>query len=567
MSTIRTLDKRMLIVSFVASALIAAALALGMHYQGLETYPLLADLPHRKVLFLALMAGVFVVSGIALYQAGTRGPKLLHAWSRRNSLPAISLTFCRKDVFVAAAIIVALWLPWIIVEYPASIDWDTYNQLYQFFMPSPTYYSTMDTVFDAEYIDHHPVFDTLVFGSFVWLGDVVGSQNAGMFLYSLAQCALTAAALALSCCYLEKLRAPKPLRLALLAFAALFPPIPNWAMCMCKDSLFSAVFVLYFIAFIEVARTKGSALKSKRFLIGYVALAGLCILTKKPGVYIVALSGLTILIAYRHFWKHALAAFVAPILLFSLAFPAIVYPLIGGVASGGKQEMLGTFFQQTTTYLLQHDDASADELEAIGKVMDIDAAKEKWKPEISDPAKNSFRSDASLSDMVCYFKAWAVQGARHPNSYFEATCRTSIQGLSPVAVIGWHTTCNPGKSALEMFSDASDKLTFHKPDMLNSASSKIERVYKKLLGSVPILNWVFTQGFYGGWLPLICIALALYRGKGHVLPFMPLLGSWVFLIMTPTVADRYVLPFVLAAPLLIGLACHALTEKRPRDAR
>ena len=151
-------------------------------------------------------------------------------------------------------------------------------------------------------------------------------------------------------------------------------------------------------------------------MVCYIILAGLCILTKKPGVYIFILSGFVLLVAYRRFWKRALAALIAPLLLFSFAFPAVVYPLIGGVTNGGKQEMLGTFFQQTTTYLLEHDDATAEELETIKKVMNIDAAKERWKPQISDPAKNSFQAYASFSDIVDYFKVWAIQGTRHPVS-------------------------------------------------------------------------------------------------------------------------------------------------------
>lgn len=127
--------------------------------------------------------------------------------------------------------------------------------------------------------------------------------------------------------------------------------------------------------------------------------------------------------------------------------------------------------------------------------------------------------------------------------------------------MGWHTTCNPGKSALEMFSEASDAITIHKPEALNVASSKIEKAYKKILNHMPVANWIFSQGFYGGWLPMLCILMALYNDKRNLIPFVPILGSWVFLIMTPTVADRYILPFLYAAPLLIGLACHSFTQK------
>ena len=101
----------------------------------------------------------------------------------------------------------------------------------------PTFYTTLGTTVEQSYVDHHPVFRTLIFGFFLALGDALGSQNAGLFIYSLFQCALTAFALGVSCCYLEHLGVPKVFRFVSVLFIALFPPIPQWATCMIKDAL------------------------------------------------------------------------------------------------------------------------------------------------------------------------------------------------------------------------------------------------------------------------------------------------------------------------------------------
>ena len=227
-----TTNGRLLVISILGSAFAAGTLALGMHYAGLETYPLLASMPYRKLVFYLLIAALFFAACLGIYQFGKHGKKLIDTLGRKNPLPAVSITFSAKSIVASTVVVLVLWLPWIAVEYPASIDWDTYNQLYQFFTPAPTYYSTMGTVFDAEYIDHHPVFDTLIFGSFVWLGNVVGSQNMGMFLYALLQCAFTAAALSLSCCYLTNSEFRSPLGSASSCSSQYFHRYPT-GLCAC----------------------------------------------------------------------------------------------------------------------------------------------------------------------------------------------------------------------------------------------------------------------------------------------------------------------------------------------
>lgn len=46
-----TTNGRLLVISILGSAFAAGTLALGMHYAGLETYPLLASMPYRKLVF------------------------------------------------------------------------------------------------------------------------------------------------------------------------------------------------------------------------------------------------------------------------------------------------------------------------------------------------------------------------------------------------------------------------------------------------------------------------------------------------------------------------------------
>ena len=57
-----------------------------------------------------------------------------------------------------------------------------------------------------------------------------------------------------------------------------------------RDTLFAAVWVLFLLFYFETVRTKGEVLKNFRVVAGGFLLLGLIVLTKKTGIYLLALS-------------------------------------------------------------------------------------------------------------------------------------------------------------------------------------------------------------------------------------------------------------------------------------
>lgn len=371
------LSKKTIAVSTALSAVLMALLALGYADNGISENAVFKLFPSPMAAFVVATILGFLVLALLLASLLDALPRFVRDREVVTDKPwrHFALRFDRKSILQASLLVFACWIPWIILQLPCTMNFDTCNQLFQFMTDGPTYYTTVGYYVDAQYIDHHPVFDTLLYGCFIWIGNLVGSQNAGLFLFSLLQCALTAIALAASCCYLERLNAPKAVRVGAILFVALFPAIPQWATCMVKDSTYSLFFIPYFIMYLEVLRTKGEAWRSRRFLIWFIVVIGLCILSKKTGVHIVTISGLFLLLANRGTWKQGLTVLIAPILVFSLALPAAVYPAIGGVAPGGKQEAIGSLLQQTVTVLRQEgNNVTADERAAIDAVLDTQSA-------------------------------------------------------------------------------------------------------------------------------------------------------------------------------------------------
>ena len=131
------------------------------------------------------------------------------ASQKSRRFPWLNFAFGMKHVLVLAGVIFVCWLPVLILMYPCSINPDTTEQLFEFQTSAPTYYPWGNEYVDAEFVDHHPVFDTLLYGSITLLGDAIGSYNHAFFLYILLQSALGALGLAASCCYASRLAAPR----------------------------------------------------------------------------------------------------------------------------------------------------------------------------------------------------------------------------------------------------------------------------------------------------------------------------------------------------------------------
>ncbi|MGI6033388.1 MAG: DUF6020 family protein, partial [Coriobacteriales bacterium] len=413
-----------------------------------------------------------------------------------------------------------------------------------------------------KFVDHHPVFDTLVLGSCFAVGDALGNQDMALFLLVICQAVALALVLAAACCYLERLGAPTWFSIATLAFFALFPAFGRYAATLLKDPMFLVPWVPFFICYLEVFRTDGEALRRKSVLIVLVLSAGFCILTKKLGPYIVLPSLFILIFAVKRNRSESIGAFVAVILVFQLLFPATVYPAIGGVQPGGVQEALGFTFQQVIA--VKHEDPQGitdEELACVDKVLDTKEALRLYNPSITDPVKNHYRVDSTQEELRDYLWTWAAVGLRHPIIYLETFARETCELYVPSKVMGYYSIPYPDKeitsdyegSHIEFLESISPefKISMHRPEKLVKADSSINQAYETI-AHLPFISIVFACGFYGGWIPFLAFLVTFYRRKRDCLALVPIVLTCFFLVLSPTSSARYVLPLVTAAPLIIA---------------
>lgn len=215
-----------------------------------------------------------------------------------------------------------LWLPYILLLYPGIMYWDTGDQVAQFFGIS---------VFGqkpGQIWDHHPFFDTYLYGAFLWLSHAVtGSYIIGIFLHALVQSALTGLVIACWLSYLKERGLQRvPLKVCTM-FLCFFPVFPIMFASMSKDITHVVFFLAWSLMFMRLVDSRLEKFKDPRFLIGFFVLSLCAAMSKKIGLYIIALSLLLLIVGKFKARLKAIAIGVTIILylIVNVALPNCYY--------------------------------------------------------------------------------------------------------------------------------------------------------------------------------------------------------------------------------------------------
>lgn len=514
-------------------------------------------------------------------RASSRLDRLTPRWNRRSTT-----LFC--------LVMGVFWLPWLIANYPGGAYWDTYYQIQQVFPENhpisiiPFGDHGKDTVTSAYFCDHHPLFDTLIYGAFAAASQALtGAWNAGTFAFVILQGAATIVALTASVAFLRKLGAPTTLRFAAFAYFCVMPFVSTWAMTMVKDSLFSLVFIPYFMMLVNAVATRGRSLCRPRSIVLFIILGILLCLTKKIGIFVVVPTALVAFVAFawdskrwsslaaskghrsRNRRQHPKVAEEAvPLGSLALAFggqaaacllvmqfllPWFVFPALD-VAPGGRQESLGVALQQTAAFVHEHrDEVTDDEVEAIDAVIPFGRLVDDYDPTCQDGVKYHFRIDASDEAIRDYLAVWAEMGLRHPETYLAAVLAIGGNYLAPCHSLNIRTTtCDTWQG---------DAHVLYNPESLNWLREGMANLYNNY-AELPVVCLPVQTVVWVFWLPALLWLIARRYHPGDGLLFVPGAIVLAFCVIGPIFDARYCLPLLYTVPLL---ACFTFRERAAED--
>ena len=391
--------------ALVAAICISALSVLGEKYANYHT---LIDQPISVYLRMGVWFIVWlVVSYIAIVAA-------FYAWnSKRSSNLAKSnntiwKTTDRQFAVISFSGMLFSRVVWITLHYPGAMRDDTLAQIFQ----SMGY---------MQFFTQHPIFDTLVFGAFYKLGELIGEQWAGLYLYLIIQAIISSATFAYVLNYLRKHSIPKRLIIFSLFFLIFARVVYAPLTTMSKDTFNAWSFVLITMYMVELIRTRGVWLNKTSHIIAFIAVSLFCILSKRTMFYVIVLSMVAVAIQlFKHSRRLSLLAAVVVVIPAFVVF-CIVNPIFNRVynpINSTTYVMFSIPVQQLVRTVKDHPNALNDkEIEELSRSFDIGAAMDHYNPVRSDDANRFWKPNANMS---VFLRQWARLLFKYPTSYFEA---------------------------------------------------------------------------------------------------------------------------------------------------
>ncbi len=479
--------------------------------------------------------------------------KRLQALFARLGGGRLGRAYRRRPVLFVMGVLILCWSPYLIVFYPGTVVWDLAE------MVAMQYGLRQMTTW-------HPVLMTWLIGGCVRFGRLFGSDNLGVFCFTMLQTLLLSYALARLLALLRRLGLGRSFRLGALLFFALTPIFASFAQAVGKDTIYASLVLLFTVQLVEWLRFE----RPKAAAAALFATALLMCLVRHNGLYLLLPSAGVLMLALRGRARIRAGAALAAALVCMAAFNSLLIPALG-IADATASGIYSVAFQQSARTLRDHD-ITAEETAAIDDVLDAENLPALYEANISDPVKYTFRQygqgrDTEQAALARYRKTWFSMLKQYPLTYLQSFVagNTGYYAFTP-KIDAARTYNNQGgiRFTFETIPAGDDPLDLHTTQIAAlQRARELLAMYARGWRRVPVLElFLFCAGYT--WL-LIIAALSLLRQRRarDLIAFLPALLSLCACLISP-VNDyfRYFLPVVCVFAPLLGVARRTAAEPR-----
>ncbi len=458
--------------------------------------------------------------------------------------------FDKHPFLFSLAIIIVLWLPYIISFYPIILSPDPSFQIMQYFK-IPNKYMDYSIMLDRNVTitNHHPIIHTLLLGSLLKIGHTFFNDNFGLFLYSLVQILILSTTLSYSIYYMKKINVPCKYRFIVLLIYSLVPMFPFYAMSAVKDVIFSSLMILYNILIFDFIRNNKEKISLKK-IIGTILLLVLICLFRNNGFYVILLSFPFLFFLIK---KNKLPFILIYIFIisFNFTYNKVILPYYK-ITPTSIREALSIPFQQTARYV-SYNEIGKEEYEIYDKILDMSDLKERYKENISDPVKNKYNKFTTSSDLKKYFKYWMLGFFKDPTCYIDATINNTYGYFYPFEV-SWYIYYKYDTRIVQK------GFNYHYNNLVSTR--KLLSTYGIIYPFIPIIGLISSIGF-NTWILIFMLFYFLYRKKyKYIVYLMPSFISLLVCIASPVnTYFRYAMPYIFSMPVLISFFLSSIQNK------
>lgn len=320
-----------------------------------------------------------------------------------------------RRVVLAAALLFALWLPYLLAYWPGFLFGDSLESVKQALGLEP-------------WSNHFPVLYTAFIKLCLWLGQTLfASHTVGVAIYSLAQMATMAAALAYLFEWVTvRLSWPWWATLVQVGVLGANSYVATYSISMWKDPFFAVALVLLTLMLADLLLGKHDRMRGRIGLLPFALVCLATIFTRNNGIYIVLLVCVVFLVYLRKSSmgedaKREWRAHMRLGLVLVAACWAITSPLYThlGLNTDGKVESYGVLINQMARVVVTGGDMTGDDRAYMDEMLPYYLYYREYTPCSVDSLKwdVQFDNDALEHD---FFRHWLSMGLKNPGTYFEA---------------------------------------------------------------------------------------------------------------------------------------------------
>ena len=432
-------------------------------------------------------------------------------------------TLSRRTFFVTAGALLLLWLPFVVLDYPGAVCYDTVQQFGQFWGMIPR-------------SNNSPFFDTVVYGVLYGIGSFLGgSDNFGIGFIVICQLILYAASFAYAIetvCRVTGFRAP---RWILTALYGLVPIFGGAVRVVLKDSLHLPFVMLYCTVLVRILYFPVTKKTRAAFCLTFMLAA----LTRKAALsYVLAGAVVLYLLAKKPDKRKLLLCTVLSVLLV-LGVEKVLYPLLG-IAEAPSSELVALQIQPVSYITRRQLDYIPQELlQRIDAVLGIDNILTLYNPNNADYMKTCFSGDVKE-----ILSVWFALAKRFPGEFVYSVITASWKyffAFSTGSTEYWY--------GIDDFSKLGKEIAFVIP-------VRYIKNYVMFWVESPSLSRLIGPGPYS-WMLLFSAGRAWRnKSKGILGLIVPMAMLMIGLIFTPINGEcRYAYPLIGMAPIILTWAC------------
>lgn len=450
-------------------------------------------------------------------------------------------------VFAVTAVVIFLCLiPVWLAYYPIIMSYDFHRQVNEAYKGLEWFYPLQ------------PIAHTWLIRLFLQIGTAIGSYEAGIACMAVFQMVLYALVMGYATSMIWRMTAKKWPVVVTTLFLALFPYNTVLVVCTTKDTLFTILFTLFFLLFLE--RNYFSNGK-KKILMNILLVAEGCLMMqfRNNAVYAVAVFMLLLLILRPKKEKLGILILGICLVLGETGMRNVIQTAIGTRLEAPKIEAYSVPIQQFARVAYYHGEELEVQDSELAALLEKYVPRDHWDAyyaPLADTIKGAVNASAYTENSRQFLRDWLRVGKRYPNEFLDAFLELTRgywfwDDFSWAENLGYGTDTRYGV----LFTYTSSEIEGYGSIEHRSKFPALEKVLEKIVSGNcfnewPVLSVIFHGSLYS-WSLFFLMVLCLYRRKYwcfqmSLLPFL-YFGT---MLLGPVVQVRYLFPIMVMLPVL-----------------